>query len=157
MSEFEKKTLCYAFLWTWFLILFPPQFFFGPFGLISFHSLGVVGGLLVIFVLNSFFGLWGVFGNGGPYYQENNLTEREKFLSYKATNRTLIVFVLASVICYGCFVTMADKTVDSRYIEVTYLTTIVVFLAVKSYVLFAFLRGERIRNAKTGEITQRQS
>ena len=147
MSEFEKKTLCYAFLWTWFLILFPPQFFFGPFGLISFHSLGVVGGLLVIFVLNSFFGLWGVW-DGGPYFLDNNLTEREKFLSYKATNRTLIVFVLASVICYGYFVATAGETVDSRYIRAKYCTTIVAFLAVKSYVLFAFLRGERIRNAK---------
>ena len=142
MSKFEKKTLCYAFLWSWLLILWPyPLFVECDRG---FHLLIAAAGLLACVVLNAVFGLW---GGGGPYYQENNLTEREKFLSYKATSRTLVVSVIVFWIAYSS-ATFYHKEWTVKWIDIgaTFLTTSLVFMAVKSYVLFAFLRYERIQN-----------
>ena len=154
MSEFEKKTLCYAFLWSWFLVSFPLPFqiFFEINR--GFHLLVMMAGLLACFVLNSVFGLWGVFWNGGPYYRENNLTEREKFLTYKATSRTLVVFVIIFLIVFFPAVTyhgITNKKWTVEFIDIGAIlfTTAVVFGVVKSFVLLAFLRKERRRNSQT--------
>jgi len=157
MSEFEKKTLLSAFFWMWWLtVLDSPYLLFTPKNivfasedtinwvwLINFKVKIAVGGLLVIGVLNSIFGLWQSFWSEEGGLFSKKLTEQEKFLSYKATGRTLIVFAFVTCIALFC---SGQWTVSSRVIKDVFLMTVVAFMAAKSYVLFAFLRSERLRN-----------
>ena len=128
-----------AFYHTWLFIFFPPYLFFGP---RLFHLLVVGGGLIAYLVLFSELGLWET--------RSYKPTEQEKVLSCKATSKTLVAFstiffiVMMFILAYN----RAEWTVEFYYIAAASLTVAMVFTTVKSYVLFAFLRGERIRNAK---------
>lgn len=155
MSDFEKKTLSYAFCWTYFLAIFPHRVFLHtPINRLLDMTIAGVG-LLVLCILWTVFGLWKVGWNSGGYFREDNLTEREKFLSYKATSKTLPVFISVWVVVWtvwSCYLTISGKEdkliIDSLDIAVAFATTVIAFLAIKSYVLFAFLRKERLSQCK---------
>ena len=153
MSEFEKKTLQHVFLCAFMLTTFSPHAFFPD--MIS--MIIVSGGFLAFCVLCSIFGLWKI-----SSYMSVIPTERERFLSYKATAKTFAAFFFIFIILHISTIIYLNRTNKEwtvRFIDIAFAHSAIaiVFLTAKSYVLFAFLRGERIRNAKTGKITQRQS
>ncbi len=151
MSEFEKKTLSYAFFWTWFLAVTSIQWLPEPFEDRNIDTLIVFGGTMVLCILWTVFGLWTkITGTENWYFREDNLTEREKFLSYKATSRTMIAFVAIIGIAWFLWVfSLAymgikdELTLDSTDIALALGVALVAFGALKSYVLFFYLRKER--------------
>jgi len=94
MSEFEKKTLSFTIDWSFFffLVMTTRLDWRDDFG---WHV--ICGAAIVFCLLYSFFGLWTISWRvAAGIFREDNLTEREKFLSYKATARTVPVFFCPS-------------------------------------------------------------
>ena len=157
MTEFEKKSLCYALTYAWFCLAFllPQCRDF----LDDYHLLLLAGAFVILLLLYYVFGLWKTAWTSGGYLREDNLTERELFLSYKATSKTLVFFMLLSlfIISGGFFHEIAiglnpgnNKMSDIRF-ELTCdildffmygMAIMSAFISAKSLVLYTYLRKE---------------
>ena len=156
MSEFERKTLSFAMSWSFFSFVVPTTRldWWGDFGLHVF-----CGATIVFCLLFAFFGLWrSNCWDNGFYFREDNLTEREKFLSYKETARTFPVFFLSVGVLlagYG-FIdffkeNLTEWTVDVGDLLFMGMILFVMFAAIQSWILLAYLRNERLRNSPTDQ------
>ena len=145
MTEFEKKSLCYALTYVWFclalLLPYCPEF------LDDYHLLLLAGAFVILFLLYFAFGLWKTAWTCGGYFREDNLTERELFLSYKATSRTLVFFLFLVVFAVigGLIYESTNKHEPTyRFIDISGYVAVIMsaFLSVKSFVLYSYLRKE---------------
>ena len=163
MTEFEKKTLAYALLWTWLFVFFPVRMFIDMTSRPNLvPGLFIAGGsLLVLCVLYSAFGLWKTAWSGGGYFREDGLTDREKLLSRQATSRALRawpVFIIGSFSFMALLFAVTPHGPMKFSVPLMTLAAMAVltfawlaFLAAKSYVLFAFLLGERLQSVQKNE------
>ena len=145
MTEFEKKSLCYALTYVWIclLTLLPhcPEF------LDDYHLLLLAGAFVVLLLLYYVFDVWKTAWTSGGYLREDNLTERELFLSYKATSKTLVFFtflVFFAIISVLIYKIMYKYKPTYRFADISgYAVTIIfAFLSAKSFVLYTYLRKE---------------
>ena len=158
MTEFEKKSLYYALFYAWFCLLFLLPYY-RDFLDVGHHLLLFAGAFVILFFLFTVFGLWKTAWTSRGYFREDNLTEREQFLFYKATSKTLGFFTLGSSFAVmGGFYYEIIKEVNSEgakkiehEISVTCdildiitcgMAIVIAFLCVKSFVLYTYLRKE---------------
>ena len=165
MSEFEKKTLAYA---------INTAFVFTMLGLIKAESWAESWGwnwnnwtiwifffvvIVVNFSLLAIFRLWNVPEDGGmrEYFREDHLTEREKLLSYKATARTvagffltILLLVIGSIFIFGViFDRKIELTLNSMHIFEMFVLPFLAFVSIRCFVLFVYLRNERLSDCQT--------
>jgi len=173
MSEFERRALGYAINFFYFLILLSYNFFWGmilrldwegKYDLVLYSFWGRNGNWIVfcsatvvVFFLHTFLGLWKIESKSGWFFREDNLTEREKFLSYKATSRTLTVFVIVSytLVMFCLFTPVSSVLYESTFrLHDGVIGGVIILLAfgvVKSLVLSVYLRNERLRNSPSDQ------
>ncbi len=150
MSEFEKRTLGNAINFFFFFVYASSHYFWRG-GV----SIVLCSAAVVVIFLYTFLGIWEIESKSGWNFREDNLTEREKFLSYKATSRTLTVFVIVSyTLVTFCLFTPISSAIDEstfRFHDGA-IVGVIIFLAfavAKSLVLTVYLRNERLRNSQT--------
>ena len=169
MSEFEKKTLLYAlnmsygFIWMGVIVVerWVERWTEAQGGSWNSWTKWIIFfvATVVYLTLSKIFGLWNVPEDGGirEYFRENHLTEREKLLSYKATARTvsaffltILLFVVGSILIDGIICDREiELTLDSSHVVLMFIFLFLAFVAIRCFILFIYLRKERLRDCKT--------